>query len=251
MATSLQHTSFHEPEPRRSAGGATIGDKFFIYRGNLKSFEGDLPYPRASHVHVFAMRLAKWSTVQTTGQHPPSLWGFACVAIGHRIYYFGGYDGTMTSFTNALHEFDSIASHWRALDSANPDAAPMAKMSSAVIAVDDETLCTLGGFGMPTGRPPAGSRFVPSSAYRDGRGRTNEIHLYSLRSSKNWYHYVLSLLMVTPAVMICVHGHCGSWLFVLVLKGTLLASTIFLFPRQILQTDGILCVGIGQKNLAH
>ncbi len=188
MATSLQHTSFHEPEPRSGAGGATIGDKFFIYRGILESFVGDPPY-RASHVDVFAMRLAKWSTVQTTGQHPPSLWGFACAAIGHRIYYFGGYDGT--SFSNALHEFDSIASHWRALDSANPDAAPMAKTNSAIIAVDDETLCTLGGFGMPTGRPPAGSRFVPSSVSRDGRGYTSEIHLYSLRSSKNWYHCFL------------------------------------------------------------
>ncbi len=211
MATSLQHTSFHEPEPRSWAGGdTTIGDKFFIYRGILESFEADPPYPRASHVDVFAMRLAKWSAVQTTGQHPPSLWGFACVAIGHRIYYFGGSDGTL--YSNALHEFDSIASHWRALDSANPDAAPMAKRDSAIIAVDDETLCTLGGFGMPNGRPPAGFRFVRSSARSDGRGHTNEIHLYSLRLSKNWHHYVL---MVIPAVMIHVGVTCTWTLWVM------------------------------------
>ncbi len=213
MATSLQHTSLHEPEPRSNPGGATIGDKFFIYRGRLESFEGDPPYSRASHVDVFAMRPAKWSTVQTTGQQPPSLRCFACVAIGHRIYYFGGYDNLL--FSNALHEFDSIASHWRALDSANPDAAPMAKMSSAIIAVDDKTLCTLGGYGMPTGQPPAGSRFVSSSVFGDGHGRTNEMHLYSLRSSKtscDWDHYNYLVMMVTPAVMIGVHEHWGSWL---------------------------------------
>ncbi len=175
MATSLQ---FHEPEPRTGAGGALVDDKFFVYQGLLESFTGGPPYPQASHIEVFATRSTKWSKVPTTGQHPTSLWGFACVAIGHRIYYYGGRDGK--SYSNALHEFDTICDNWKALVSANPRSAPMAKAYSAMIAIDNDTLCTIGGVGLPSGRLPPGAAFVPLLS--DGSGQTNELHLYSMKS---------------------------------------------------------------------
>lgn len=184
MAASLPHSAFHgeEPEPRSSAGGAIIGKNFFVFRGEMSR---EPPHPRALHMNVYATSGAAWSEVPTSGQHPESLWGFACVAIDSTLFYFGGYDGRQ--YSNVLRAFDSIRREWIAQDCANPDAAPMPKAYSAMISVDSETLCTLGGFGVPVGLSPPGSSFVPFpySYSGDGSGYTDALHLYSLKSSKH------------------------------------------------------------------
>ncbi len=177
----LERRQIAQPEARYGAGGGIICDQLFMYGGYLKSFDRGGPYPcRSSQVDIFRSSVVKWTVSETSGLGPESLWSYACAIIGTMLYSYGGYNGS--SFSSALCQLDATTAHWTTLQSASPTEGPIAKANAAMIAIDSERLCVMGGVGVPSGtRRAAGSKFVPNLFATDGRGFTNEMHLYNIK----------------------------------------------------------------------
>ena len=178
MATSHTRSVFQEPEPRLAACGTAILNRLFDYRGLMQSFRGLSIFPQISHVKIFDVNTTKWTEMATTGTNPHALWNAACTSIGSKLFSFGGVTGP--SFTNALHELETTTMHWKQLQPLNPSEGPMRKSAYGMIATSSNTLCVVGGWGIPTGSIQAGSRFIKDPQYTDGTGYTNEVHSYSL-----------------------------------------------------------------------
>ena len=171
---------FSEPEPRMDACSAMVDNEFIAYGGWLQSYRGLRQWPPLHHVEVFNCNLSQWSQRRTTGTPPPPLQGSACVCIGQLLYMFGGWTGH--SYTNILFEFSVATVHWRELLPVNPKEGPMPKDSCRIINTNSTTLCVVGGYGIPTGSPQPGSKFVQDKKFKDGVGWSNEIHCFDIPS---------------------------------------------------------------------
>ena len=183
MATSSTRSVFPEPEPRRGACGTAIHNRFFLYRGFQQSFRGlsfrDLP--QTFQVETFNADTTKWTQMPITGANPPGLWDSACTSIGSKIFSYGGWSGG--SFTDALCELDTTTMQWRQLQPLNPSEGPMRKKDAGMIALSSNLLCVIGGYGIPSGTIHPASKFTKSSRFSDGRGCTNEVHVYNTETS--------------------------------------------------------------------
>ena len=51
----------------------------------------------------------------------------------------------------------------------------------------DKPLAVIGGYGIPTGPTQPGSSFVKSTRYTEGRGWTNEIHIFDIHQGSPSY----------------------------------------------------------------
>ena len=60
----------------------------------------------------------------------------------------------------------------------------MRKAFCGMIAIDATTLIIVAGHGIPSGDIQPGSRFVKDTDFADGRGYTNELHNYDLKSGE-------------------------------------------------------------------
>ena len=177
MATSSTRSVFTEPEPRRGGCGTAIHNRFFIYRGFQQSFRGLSTFPRKSHVETFNSNTTKWTQESTTGPNPPGLMYSACTSIGSKLFSYGGWTGR--SYTDALCELDTTTMQWRQLQPLNPSEGPMKKRNAGMIALSSNMLCVIGGWGIPSGTIHPLSKFTKDSRYSDGRGWTNEVHVYN------------------------------------------------------------------------
>ena len=183
MATSSTRSVFPEPEPRFGACGTAIHNRFFIYHDFQQSFRGlsmrDLP--QTFQVDTFNADTTKWTQMPTTGPNPPGLMYSACTCIGSKIFSHGGWTGK--SFTDTLHEVDTTTMQWRQLQPLNPSEGPMKKQDARMIALSSNLLCVIGGWGIPSGTINPLSKFTKDSRYSDGRGWTNEVHVYNTETS--------------------------------------------------------------------
>ena len=104
-----------------------------------------------------------------------------------------------TNLFNCLHKLDTKTWHWCQLSSQNTEGAPLPKASCGMISIQD-SLVVFGGYGRPHGPAEPGS-FMKSSRFTDGRGWTNELHIYHLKEGvrvvtvcSRQYHEYLSEL---------------------------------------------------------
>ena len=100
-----------------------------------------------------------------------------------RIYHFGGYNGH--SNHNSLHCLNTATLEWTEIHSQTPGNQPMPKSACGMVTYHDETvgvtsIAVLAGYGTPVTPIQPGSTFIPSTEFTDGRGWTNEFHLFNL-----------------------------------------------------------------------
>ena len=181
MATSPTKSVFPEPEPRRGACGTAIHNSIFIYRGFQQSFRGLNRFPCISHVETFNADTTKWTQMSTTGPNPPGLMYSACTSIGSKLFSYGGWTGE--SYTDALCELDTTTMQWSQLQPLNPSEGPMRKRKAGIVALSSNILCVIGGYGIPSGTIHPASKFIKDSRHSDGRGWTNEVHVYNTETS--------------------------------------------------------------------
>ncbi len=93
---------------------------------------------------------------------------------------FGGHDNT--SFRASLHQLDTTSITWTQI-SPRHDSGPMRKAECGMIH-HNNTLIVIGGYGISSGELQSGSQFTEHKEYQDGRGWTNEIHMYNISQSK-------------------------------------------------------------------
>ena len=173
----------YQPAPRFSHCAAQIGHKTFLWGGRTQDFTTHGQLTLASEIETFDVFHEKWESKITTGLAPPGVYQGACTTVLDSIYHFGGYD--YYSNHNSLHCFNSGTLEWTEIRSQTPGNQPMPKSFCGIVTYRDETvgvtsLAVFAGFGKPITPTQPGARFIPSTKYTDGRGWTNEFHLFNL-----------------------------------------------------------------------
>ena len=137
----------------------------------------------ASSVETFNTFHEKWEQKATTGLAPSGLYQGVCTTVSESLYHFGGWDGH--SNRNSLHCLNSVTLEWTQVHSQAPGNQPMPKSNCGMVTYHEEadgvtSLAVFAGLGKPITPTQPGSSFVKSTAFTDGRGLTNELHLFNL-----------------------------------------------------------------------
>ena len=177
----MAYPSLYQPSPRFSHCAAQVGEKCFLWGGRTQDLSVGGQKTLASEIEIFHYFHETWSKKNVSGAAPPGLYAGACTVVSETLYHFGGYDGH--SRYNTLHSLDTVSLDWRALHghTQNPANQPMPKTGCGLVTYTDAaSLVLFAGYGVPHGPTQPGSRFVQNTNYSDGRGWTNEFHLFNL-----------------------------------------------------------------------
>ena len=171
----------YQPSPRFRHCAAQIGEKAYLWGGKTQNFSTSGRKTLQSVIEIFDNFHEVWSKKNVNGAAPPGLYGGACTVVSETLYHFGGCD--VHSRYNTLHSLDTVTLDWGALHShtQNPADQPMPKTGCELVTYGDvASLVLFAGYGIPNGATQPGSRFVQNTGYSDGRGWTNELHLFNL-----------------------------------------------------------------------
>ena len=167
-----------EPMPRFLHTSWQTSSGVLVHGGRTKKYSKKAKQGSASVVEIFDPFTELWQQKKVTGKTPAhGVYAAASASLNDDLFTFGGYDGRR--FYNSLHRL-KYASRWFEQCSQNEnDESPMAKVGAGMIAYDDN-LAVFGGYGIPHGPIQSGSSFVRDTKRDDGRGWTNEFHVYNL-----------------------------------------------------------------------
>ena len=148
-----------------------------------------------STVNVFDPYLETWQEQRTTGVPPRGFYVGAAAAHSTSLYSFAGHDGK--SWHNSLHVLDTDTLVWTELS--HQTKSPMPKGGCGMVFFGTHHLATIGGYGRPTQPIQTGSSFHKKGTnFTDGRGWTNEFHVFDVTEGKE------ILLVATSSVILCV-----------------------------------------------
>ena len=167
----------YEPVPRAGHISGCVGSKVLVQGGLTKDFSEKIRQHLTSVVEVFDPYSELWEQKQVKGDGPePGIYAAASVSLHGDLFTFGGvFNGKLF---NTLHRLDTKTWSWHQVSPQNADGAPMPKCSCGMISFRDG-LGVLGGYGTPQG-PTEPQSFLKDSRYTNGRGWTNEFHIYNL-----------------------------------------------------------------------
>lgn len=170
-------TKLYEPKPRYWQYAGAVGGQCFIFAGRTVDFDKSKE-ELSSTVEVFDQCLEEWQALQTKGRPPKGLLngGGCCVSPSGELFTYSGYDGT--TFYGGLYKLSSLK--WRQLSKESDNNSPMKKVGCGMVYFNKNKLAIIGGFGVPLGPPQPGSSFVEDKNFTDGRGWSNEIHLFEV-----------------------------------------------------------------------
>ncbi len=124
--------------------------------------------------------LETWTALTPGGSPPSGTQSGACASVGHNLYTYGGWNG---AFDGCLHRLDTKMSTWTKLST----TGPMKKQSCEMVGYDNK-LMLFGGYGVasvPSGPAQPGSTFVRNKEYTDGRGWSNELHVFDIQEGES------------------------------------------------------------------
>ena len=133
--------------------------------------------------------LEVWSQLNTTRTPHPGLVAAACASYGEHVYMYGGLNHNIEGVLSCLNMKTLI---WSRLCPAGTAGGPMGKGACGMVHFHHDKLAVIGGYGIPSGPTQPGSSFIrntptqPGSSFirntykTDGRGWTNEIHVFNL-----------------------------------------------------------------------
>nr|A1XLE2.1 RecName: Full=Phenyl-N-(sulfonatooxy)methanimidothioate sulfolyase; AltName: Full=Thiocyanate-forming protein; Short=LsTFP; Short=LsatTFP [Lepidium sativum]ABD73013.1 thiocyanate forming protein [Lepidium sativum] len=126
------------PGPRSSHCMAVVGDKLYMFGGELKpQFHLD------KHLYVFDFKTNTWSIAEPKGEAPSlSCLGVRMVAVGTKIYIFGGRDENRNY--SDFYSYDTVKKEWKFLTKLDEERVPEAR-SFPAIAADDNHVYIFGG----------------------------------------------------------------------------------------------------------
>ena len=177
MASSI----LYQPSPRFRHCAAQLGEKAYLWDGRTQKFSSSSRQTLASEIEIFDVFSETWKTRTATGAPPPRLIGGSCTVVSETLYHFGGHDGH--SRYNTLHCLDTLSLDWRELHghAQTPAYQPMPKNGCGLVTYTDKaSLALFAGYGIPRHPAQTGAQFVQSTNFTDGRGWTNELHLFNL-----------------------------------------------------------------------
>ena len=165
----------YEPLPRFQHISESVGSKVLVQGGRTKDFSEKSQQHLTSVVEIFDPYSELWEQRQVTGDAPsPGTYAAASASLHDDLFSFGGVDGR-GKYQNTIHRLDTKTWCW---STQNAEGAPMPKWACRLISFRD-SLAVFGGYGIPRG-PTEPQSFVKNTSYTDGRGWTNEFHMYSV-----------------------------------------------------------------------
>ena len=167
----------YEPLPRYWHNSYSVGIKVVIEGGRTKDFSEKSRQHLSSVIEIFDPYSELWEQRQVTGDAPsPGTYGAASASLHDDLFSFGGSDGR--GRINTIHKLDIEKLCWSQVSPQDAEGAPMAKTGCEMIAFGN-SLGMFGGFGVPRG-PMEPQSFIKDTRSTDGRGWTNEFHIYNL-----------------------------------------------------------------------
>ena len=183
MAVTPKRRKTYEPKPRYSHYVAPAGVRghSFVFAGitaDIVKAKKDFSF----HAEVFDHYLELWKSVRTTGCPPNGLYaGACCVSPYGDLFAYGGEDGHV--FRGGLYKLSSLK--WSQLSVESNANGPMKKVGCALICFTQTKIVVIGGYGLPHGQLQRGSSFVRDKSSSDGKGWTNEIHIFDSENCKS------------------------------------------------------------------
>ena len=168
----------YEPCPRVYHHAAAIGDRLYMWGGQTEDFSAISRRKLASVVEIYDPYLEAWQQDATTGVPPPASYGGGCTSVHESLLQYGGWDGK--SYVRSLHQLNTVTLNWEELHQSTPQG-PMAKHGCGLASFQGGKVGLFGGYSIPTGPTQPGSTFTRDTRYSDGRGWTNEFHLFDLQ----------------------------------------------------------------------
>lgn len=170
----------YEPSPRYWHLSTSCQGKVLLWGGLSKDFVKMKERAKlASVMEIFDPNLRKWEQKPVTGALPPGLYAGASSSMMDTAYAFGGTDGINRH--NSLHQLKASSMEWSELKVCNPQDGPMKKSGCVMVSYNDDTIVLFGGFGIPSSAIQSGSSFIKDTRSSDGRGWTNELHLFNIK----------------------------------------------------------------------
>ncbi len=141
-------------------------------------WKGTGPNEKSNSLSVYESNTETWTIKPTTGPVHPGLGNGCSVIVGRHLFSFGGLDGS--TFYNDMFKLDLDTLQWSKVQTIG--SQPIRKGGCGLVRMDEGTLCCIGGYGIGPTQP--GSTFTRNTDYSDGRGWTNEIHLFDVQDGR-------------------------------------------------------------------
>ena len=168
----------YEPLARFDHISESVGSKVLVQGGRTKDFSEKRQQHLTSVVEIFDTYSELWEQRQVTGDAPsPGSCAAASASLHDDLFSFGGGDDR-GKYQNTLHRLDTKMWRWCQLSAQNAEGAPMPRYGCGLISFRD-SLAVFGGYGIPRG-PTEPRSFIKNTSSTDGRGWTNEFHMYSV-----------------------------------------------------------------------
>ena len=167
----------YEPLPRYFHISCRVGSKVIVQGGWTKNFSEKIRQYVSSVVDIFDPYSELWEQRQVTGDAPsPGTCAAASASLNDDLFTFGGTNDR--HWLNTIYRLDTEKFCWSVMAPKNADGAPMAKVGCGMIAFEN-SLGVFGGLGIPRG-PKQPRSLIKSIGFTDGRGWTDEFHIYNL-----------------------------------------------------------------------
>ena len=92
----------------------------------------------------------------------------------------------------------------------NQADGPMRKIGSRMVPFLQDKLAVFGGYGIPIGLTQPGAMFTKNTDFTDGRGLSNELHVFNITEGM-WGQYYLHMMRDRQQVSVCSIG-CKEYL---------------------------------------
>ena len=179
--TGSRSSTKYEPLPRSWHISECIGSKVLVQGGLTKDISEKSRQHLSTVVEIFDPYSELWEQKQVKGDSPrPGIYHAASASLHDDLFSFGGFCDC--NFFDTLHRLDTKTWHWYQLSPENADGAPMPKAGCGMISFRN-SLAVFGGVGMTRG-PTEPYPFIIDTRFTDGRGWTNEFHIYNLSKGR-------------------------------------------------------------------
>ena len=175
---NMASKELYEPATRVDHISFVAEEKVYLWSGLTQDGSEDGGIKLATCIEQFDPYLEVWSQVNTAGTPHPGLEAAACASSGEHVYMYGGFKGRYNGVLSCL-DLKSLA--WSQLSAEGGTAGgPMRKTYCGMVHFHHDKLAVIGGHGFPTGPTQLGSTFIVDTDEPDGRGWTNEVHVFDL-----------------------------------------------------------------------
>ena len=190
----------YEPQPRWGHYAADVGGTVYMCGGRVFNLaDASTRDELLSSVNMFDSLLESWEEQVTKGTPFLGLYRGACASALDNIYVYGGNDGS--NLHGSLHVLDISTKRWSLLSGeSSTGRAPMIKVGCGLVCCLSDNLSLFGGYCRNHDNSiQGGSSFIANHNFEDGRGWSNELHLYSLRegiTTQKFYKLAVSYRLI-------------------------------------------------------